>query len=177
MLKPLKAREPLPAHELDVALKVSNRHRGAPITNVANDAAAFAHQLETVGVPEWAHLDLFGGGSRHQTKTTVRRKTQSDISLTRFELVRAAGCELAVKENVAGGVGGEHASRIDACQNDIARSPDVRAHQITLNVIDGNLTAARFEIDRRSCRQLNLEVHVSDIVTSAVVADDVNHQT
>src|SRR3989440_3121431 len=134
MLKPLKAREPLPAHEFDVALKVSNRHRSTPITHVANDAAAFAHQLEAVGIPEWAHLDLFRRGSRHQTKTAIRRKTQSDISLARFELVRAAGCELAVKENIAGGVGSEHAPCIDAGQNDIARSPDVRAHQIALNV-------------------------------------------
>src|SRR5205814_5156864 len=131
------ALQPLPAHEFDVALKVCNRHRGPPITNVANDAAAFAHQLEAVSVPEWAHLDLFRRGRRHQTKTTIRRKTQSDISLTRFELVRTAGSELAVKENIAGGVSGKHAAGIDACQNNIARSPDVRAHQITLNVVDG----------------------------------------
>src|SRR5437764_10085150 len=98
--QPLKAKEPLPAYELNVALKVSNRHRGTPITDVANDSAAFAHQLEAVGVPEWAHLDFFRWGGRHQTKTTIRRKTQSDISLARFELVRAAGGELAVKENI-----------------------------------------------------------------------------
>src|ERR1041384_2847194 len=121
----------LPAHELDVALKVSNRHRGAPVANVANDAAAFAHQLEAVGIPEWAHLDFFRRGSRHQTKTTIRRKTQGDISLTRLELVRAAGGELAVKKNVARSIGGEDAPGIDAGQNDIARGPDVPSPQFS----------------------------------------------
>ncbi len=50
------------------------------------------------------------------------------------------------------------------------------AHQFTLDIVDGDLTAARFEIDRRSRRQLNFEIHVADIFP-AIVSHNINDES
>src|SRR5580765_7140513 len=52
----------------------------------------------------------------------------------------------------------------------------MRAHQLTLNIGDADLTTTRFEIDRRSRRQLNFEIHVADIFP-AIVSDDIDDES
>ena len=49
-------------------------------------------------------------------------------------------------------------------------------HQFTLNIGDADLTTARFEIDRRSRRQLYLEIHVADVF-APIVSDDIDDES
>ena len=51
------------------------------------------------------------------------------------------------------------------------------AHQIALNVADTDLSASCFQINRRSRRHLNLEIHVAYVTTVAIITHDVDHQT
>src|ERR1700704_5189642 len=52
----------------------------------------------------------------------------------------------------------------------------MRAHQVTLNVANGNLSTARFQINRRSRGHLNFKIYVAYVSTIAIIAHDVDHQ-
>src|SRR5438105_10894149 len=110
-------------------------------------------------------------------KAAIRRQLQADRATARLEFVGPAGSKLAIKENVAGGVGSKHSRSIYARQTNIAGSPDVCPDQVALYVARIDLAAASFEIDRRARRQLNLEIHIADIAAPAIIANDIDHQT
>ena len=50
------------------------------------------------------------------------------------------------------------------------------SHQIALNIADADLPAAGFQIDRRSGRNLDLEIHVTHVATVAIISYDVDDQ-
>src|SRR2546425_7413469 len=110
-------------------------------------------------------------------KATIRRQLQADRAATGFEFVGSPGSKLAIEENVTRGVRSKHARSVDARQLNVARGPNVRAHQITLNIADTDLPASSFKIDRGADRQLNLEIHITDVATATIIADDVDHES
>ncbi len=98
-------------------------------------------------MPEGTHRNLLDGRGGHQMKSAIRGQSQCDSALSRFEFVGAAGGELSVKVNIAGCVRSKNARGVHSRKLNVARRPDVRAHQVALNVADRDLTAAGFEID------------------------------
>ena len=50
------------------------------------------------------------------------------------------------------------------------------AHQLTLNIIYGNLPLPRFQINGGSDRNLDPKIHISHILAPAIIADNVDDQ-
>src|SRR5207302_8299430 len=78
---------------------------------------------------------------------------------------------------VAGCVRGEHSGGVDSRQRDVDGSRDMRAKQISLHITDGDLAAASLQIQSRPDRNLNFEVHITDISAISNIGNDVDYQT
>lgn len=106
----------------------------------------------------------------------MSRDVDVDVALQRFEGVRAARQQFAVKEHEPDAVFGDHFRGTNARQLDVAVSGNTRADHPAANVIDADVAALGLDVHGRINRNLDGEVDIADHAP-AIVADDIYPKT